>query len=115
MGAAVSHAHNGFIEAFFSLGFIGLTYSILLLRTLIASRDPGKYTAINYIFLSTIIVINTLEAQLLTFNVYIVVLLILTVQRRNEGLDKRQSATRLPNPNQQLYKPLRTDISHQKL
>lgn len=88
MGATVSHAHNGFIEAFFSLGLMGLIISVFLMRELIIPRRQGKYIAINYIFLCTLVVINTLEAQLLTFNIFIVGLFILITQKHTHGIIK---------------------------
>ncbi|WP_435607642.1 O-antigen ligase family protein [Pseudomonas knackmussii] len=73
-GSAVSHAHNGFIEAFFYLGIIGLLAAINLLFTLLGKDRPRDEQKANILFLTTFIIINSFEAQFLSFNPYIVIL-----------------------------------------
>lgn len=82
-GTAVSHAHNGFIEAFFYLGITGLIAAGTLLFSLACGGRRNNDLKINLIFLTTFIVINSFEAQFLSFNPYLVVLLILIQPNRD--------------------------------
>lgn len=72
VGFLVGSAHNGFIETAFSLGFIGLMLMFwVFVSQLINKRADAGFT-LSFGYLVSFIVINTFEARMISFNIYLV-------------------------------------------
>ncbi len=82
VGFLVGTAHNGFLEILYDGGIVGLTLILLLFHNLL-NRVKDIELPIVITFLMLITSINTFESKLLGFNIYFVVLMLISANLKN--------------------------------
>lgn len=72
VGFLVGSSHNGFLETAFSLGCIGLLLTLWVLMSQLSRKNEGADFTLLFSYLISFVVVNTFEAQMISFNFYFV-------------------------------------------
>lgn len=77
VGFQVGSTHNGFLDLAFSLGIVGVFLAFGFINKLVPKKNNDLELTISLIFLLAFVVVNSLESLFLSFNIWLVLLLML--------------------------------------